>query len=402
MMIISSVPKGADIYLNDILQKQKTTSITRLENLLPGDYDIKLSKEGYFNWEKRLPVYENATAFAEKVILWKKSSSTPIATTSLSQWLPTVDGQKIAFIDSTGIPTITNLDNEKIIIPALNQSRNFNLLGWSVDNKNLLLQSDDQFMIWDTSRDKNIFKTLPGKNYTLIKWDLTDENKLYGINASGLWQITLPNFDSKLISAEKITDSLIIDNDLYTINSEGKIFHSYLNGDASIKEINQIRCNDCKFINKKSARLILLGKDSQNIFIIDPTNGNANIQNQAKGVAWLDNSWLGLTIGDPNTILFFNDFEIWIYSFNKATPELVTRLGQPIIGAIWHNQGRHIIFSSDNKLQIIELDNRELRNIVQLTEAKTIGNINLSHDSKTLYYYGQLDNQSRIYKLPIQ
>ena len=72
ILVISSVPRRADIFLNGKKIENKTTP-ARLENILPADYEIKLAKNGYHDWNKRLTVLENSSTFAEKILLWKNS-----------------------------------------------------------------------------------------------------------------------------------------------------------------------------------------------------------------------------------------------------------------------------------------------------------------------------------------
>ena len=71
IIFVRSEPSGANIYLDG--KKQTETTPARLRNLLPGDYDVKISKKGYTDWEKNLPVASELTTFAEDVALFKNS-----------------------------------------------------------------------------------------------------------------------------------------------------------------------------------------------------------------------------------------------------------------------------------------------------------------------------------------
>ena len=54
IMIISSMPRRAQISLNGTVYDKDTTP-TKVENMLPGDYEITLTKEGYHNGTKNCP-----------------------------------------------------------------------------------------------------------------------------------------------------------------------------------------------------------------------------------------------------------------------------------------------------------------------------------------------------------
>ena len=57
VLFLESKPSRADIYLNNRKHKQKTTA--RLSRLIPGEYDVKIVKDGFKAWEKKLTVYPN-------------------------------------------------------------------------------------------------------------------------------------------------------------------------------------------------------------------------------------------------------------------------------------------------------------------------------------------------------
>ena len=72
-----SRPSGAEIYLDGELRSERTPA--RLRNLLPSDYDIKVTKKGYGVWEKTLPVASGLTTFPEDIVLWKTAEPEAIA-----------------------------------------------------------------------------------------------------------------------------------------------------------------------------------------------------------------------------------------------------------------------------------------------------------------------------------
>ena len=68
IIFVRSRPSGADIYLDG--KKRTETTPARLRDLLPGDYDVKISKKGYSDWDKVLPVGSELTTFAESIALF--------------------------------------------------------------------------------------------------------------------------------------------------------------------------------------------------------------------------------------------------------------------------------------------------------------------------------------------
>lgn len=395
IIIISSIPKKADIYLNGKKVENKFTP-AEIKNVLPGDYEIVLSKEGYHNWQKKLPVYENFTTFAEKVNLWKFASSTQLSNSTILDWQISNDGNSIVLEDSSGLISIFDLnDNTFSAIETIPANSILEDISWSKDNRKVLIKyakDSTNHLIVSYDINSNKAQNIVNKNYTDIKWSLENDNIIYAKNESGLWQIDTTNNSSKLIINGAIAGDYIIENNyLYSVN-EKFIYRKNINDKNSIPEnIDSIPCPTCKFVNNNSSRIILRDAN-QNLFIVDPSGQNKTVASKAKEIDWL-NSY---------TLLYYNDFEIWIYSFRENAPKLITRFGQPISQAIWQTGGRHIIFSSDNKIKIIELDDRELRNIIDLADNTNIKYLEIDRKGDNLYFSGESKGQAGIFKLNIQ
>ena len=65
---IKSYPRNAEIYINDLKSKHKTPK--QITNLAPGTYTLKITKNNYTPWQKKLSVYSGETTFVEDVVLF--------------------------------------------------------------------------------------------------------------------------------------------------------------------------------------------------------------------------------------------------------------------------------------------------------------------------------------------
>ena len=70
IIFLESKPENVDVWLNGKLVDNKTPA--RMTNLLPNEYEIKLSKEGYYDWQKTVQVYESQTTNLQYIRLFKK------------------------------------------------------------------------------------------------------------------------------------------------------------------------------------------------------------------------------------------------------------------------------------------------------------------------------------------
>jgi hypothetical protein len=64
LLVATSAPDGAQVIINGHL----TTATDNTINLAPGDYDIKIFKEGYFPWEKKITVKKEVVSKADALL----------------------------------------------------------------------------------------------------------------------------------------------------------------------------------------------------------------------------------------------------------------------------------------------------------------------------------------------
>jgi len=393
---ITSLPRGADIYLNGIKYTGQTPA--KIEKVLPGDYEIKLSKNGYFNWQKKLAVYENGTTFAEDVILWKQSQSLILSTTSPSSWLVSPDKNIVAFVSGSEIGLLDinsgifgEISGGNIeIISTLANEDGIKLISWSPSGRYILARISDalvSYFLIDTMAKTNKKISGSGKSYITIKWDSATDN-LYGLDKAGLWQVDLSSLKTTLVTKIGGNDFYFYNRYLYWLNNQG-LGRQTADGQGAIEQIANLNCSTaCQINTIKGSKALIIDPTDKNLFIIDLNRQLKNITATAGGLDWLNN----------DSLVFYNYFEIYIFDFSKDSPELITRLGTPITAAIWHPQGRHLIFSSDGKIKIIELDNRELRNIIDVASGQA-DFLTIDRSGDNLYY--SIDRQG-IFKLNIK
>ena len=76
VLSVDSKPSNATIILDEKSLKKETPAV--LKNLIPQEYLIKLEKDGYHPWQKRLTVLPNQATLTNEVTLLKKSSPSVI------------------------------------------------------------------------------------------------------------------------------------------------------------------------------------------------------------------------------------------------------------------------------------------------------------------------------------
>lgn len=156
---VTTIPEDAHIILNN--NDTSRSSPALISDLEPGNYTIRLEKDGYFSWQKSLPVVSEKTTFAHNVLLFKSKPPT---------LLPEV-----------------NSDIFKNSLQGVQSFKNFMVL---YDEKL------DKIVVIDNLLKKRIVE-LPGK---FAVWRKNDTPLLFTYSNHEIWQFNPSNYQNKLVN----------------------------------------------------------------------------------------------------------------------------------------------------------------------------------------------------------
>lgn len=148
MLVATSLPDGAQVFINDHL----TTATDDTLNLFPGDYIIKIVKDGYFPWEKKIKLQKEVVAKAEARLFPtapKLSNITtsgvgdPVIDPSMTKLAYTVASQSarkngIYVLDMTSRPILTLQSASTQIVDETADAFSNAQLSWSPDGTELI------------------------------------------------------------------------------------------------------------------------------------------------------------------------------------------------------------------------------------------------------------------------
>lgn len=117
LLVATSRPDGASVYINGHL----TTATANTINLAPGEYTVKIFKDGYFPWEKKLKIQKEVVTKADALLfpkapklesLTNTGAGNPVQDPSKTRLAYTVASQSarrngIYIIDLTNRPILT-------------------------------------------------------------------------------------------------------------------------------------------------------------------------------------------------------------------------------------------------------------------------------------------------------
>lgn len=408
MLILDTEPEGAKIYLNgkpeqNLFKKYFSdqenfiTTPAKIKNLLPGEYEIKMEKDGYWPWEKKLEVKPGMAAFAEDIFLFKQDLPLLLASGIIQETLLSPDKNKLAGLSEEKI-SIINLETEDIKEFSFKQEKTDSFF-WSPDSKKILAGAT--VFNLEVLPKKIELETLIEKSALKLKWRGNNEIAYIASAGKNILSYNLETkTNNKLFSGEKIIDFLIKDNNLFIISQADKtntLSINEIDGSKNIRNIELPSFADFEFINPENNLINLYDKKQQTLYLINPFSNFplAETINNIKYAYWINDSKL----------LYGNNFEIWTMNFpgeQTRYKTLITRISSPINKIIWHPSNNYIIYSDDNDLYALELDDREKRNTTELTRLDNIAFPNLNRDGTALYFHAKIGNQEGLYKLAIQ
>jgi dipeptidyl aminopeptidase/acylaminoacyl peptidase len=199
LLVTKSIPDGAQVFINGKLKTATDNTI----NLAPGDYSVKISKEGYFPWEKQIKIHAEVVSRAEALLI--PSAPKLESITDVGATTPTID------------PTLTKI---AFVVASQSSKRNGIYVFDMKSNPLLTLQSsstqivDDSYDLFSQSQiswspdGKDLIATVSANNISNTYLLDTDQPNTPPNNVTE----TLPTVDGSWTKLKKAKDRAVLDS----------------------------------------------------------------------------------------------------------------------------------------------------------------------------------------------
>lgn len=434
IIYITSTPQdNIKIFINGKEEKEKLNikGVFKkdyvLYNLMPQTYDIRISKDGYFSWEKRLAVSPGLTTYARPLLLpINPKNSLVLEDAGIFNWSISPDFKKIAYLKKEKNKiyffaySMEKKSANSIILNDIDPETDKNLflnpditpnIRWSTGS-NVMLEfaSDPPLLIALSANDNKITsigKFQPEAKIINAEWNQNNTSYVFQTGQQTLYRVNvLPNFNIAVKIADNVSGFTVKNNTVYYLDAKNMYFYSFsLNNPEDKKQFSfePLKKNgNAANISAPSAQVIISNKSD--ISIID-SEKNLYIIKQ--------NSGTPVRIGnDVNTaefsasgdyLLYSSPFEIYTYGIEDKTKNIVTRLAQKVEKAVWYKDYEHIWFINDSALKIIETDSSPIPNVFDFIKFSAPPQ-HFAYDSKTntIYYDQTIDDKLSIHQLAIE
>lgn len=410
-LVLSTVPSGATISLNG--QALKFVTPKTLRAILPATYNVKLSKDGYRPWEKKLQIKAGSAIFVSNIRLWKNSIPEKISDGIYQLFSPSPDGASVIFTawrdnkeQFFRFDVLTDT-LPRLIFERPMQKPSSDLI-WSPQMNRVLVGGPEVIGILELGRKtswQKISDFIPA-NISNFRWDTANDNLLYGSDEQIVYIIDLAKKDTtSLINAspkpgnkEKLTDYWLRDNTLFAlvqVNESKSLLRAFsLIEETKNKEFPLPGSLAYKFLSSNDD-LIAIQDSAQKMTVIRITNESIF---QILDVPNVNQAIFSIETGD---LLYATPFEIWTYNPKTDTTNLLTRIATEISKINWYPDGSHVLLASNNALVIMERDERDARNQWELTAFRDLTGYAMSPDGTAIYFTGTIGSTPGFWRLDL-
>lgn len=375
--LLRTIPSGADVFLNDKKAGGKTPS--SIQNLLPGSYNLRISKDGYRDWQKNLPIVGTMVTDARDVRLLPVAIEEDVMRGSITNFFISPKRQKLCLIEQTKsgfqarlVPFNKYADAGTLIKIAVGKREKVSVL-WSPSEDNLILT-----LTSDKSARNFLVNTATGKATALTP----DDAKIFG------WVATLT--DEKLVKLKQNraiiaplnstgTETLSQTTQAISFSDHGFALLENNNGQYNIRtfsqsgnEQDQIAIPEAnnnivsEIFYSPAGDIALLAGTAQNLIVWDSAERIwRNVSAHAENVRW---SPEGDKIAWQES-----EFDLWVMNLHEKrtlltpyVPELIARLSTAIRAPFWYAGSHQILFFEKDVLKIADLDPRDGHRIENL------------------------------------
>lgn len=148
LLVTTSSPDGAQVFINGHL----TTATDNTINLSPGDYNVKIFKDGYFPWNKKITVKKEVVSKADALLLPNAPKLESITNVGVLSPVLDTTGTKIAYsvasqsaikngiyiLDMTLRPILTLQSSSTQIASDTTVAFSQSIVKWSPDSKQII------------------------------------------------------------------------------------------------------------------------------------------------------------------------------------------------------------------------------------------------------------------------
>ncbi|MDP2631794.1 MAG: PEGA domain-containing protein [Candidatus Uhrbacteria bacterium] len=393
VLSVSTTPRNVNIFLNDIDTKRKSPYI--LKHQIPGNYTLKLQKDRYRTWEGKVEILSGQTTTIHNVLLFADAVTENLLEVEPYAFSANPDGTSVAYLNfdhSWYELWLYDLEKEKSSMIGRFSNLEDPELVWSAKGGYLLLHDSTQAEIFSKNGTAINSQLAVSAITTSIFWHPSTDNLLYMSTTEELLQLDL--------SAGSITtfnnvdaETILIDASIITFFDNGTNVELRQTVQDETSLIALLPRAEYKIAMRDAEFMLLTDEKSHIILINIHAEQPILLEKEVKLYDWLE---------DKDLLAFSDGNEIDVYDASSHNTEVVTRQGAAISAIKWHPIGTNILYTAENKLEVIEYQKiAEQRVTTTLIDNMEIESFWIDEDADFVFLYGTLDSITGLFELAL-
>src|SRR5512133_2851100 len=344
-LILDTTPENAKISLNGQVQ-EKGTPVT-IKNLSPRTYQIDFSLNGYHSWQKTLQVLPERVTFVNNVVLWLDSTPQLFISGAFGVSSISPNGKYAISVKTQGdaqeLVLLEVATGKETLIDRSGRTQPIKSFEWNDDSSAVILERSDLMKELVVRRNAKPSIDLPSG---FFRWE------------NGM-----------------LIGSLDGDRYVYDVSNDSTTYDPF---DQRVKDV----FGDYQIIATTGTRSLALIERGENVRFDLPV-GDWRFASKHDDYIFLRNGsdWLSFDPSDKSTsaVRFKSDASLKVSNQSKRA-ELLSRyggelsLGKPgeqmnllvrksdsIIGAVWHESEKYVIYATTHEVVALDLDDRDHR-----------------------------------------
>lgn len=396
VVLLETFPRRADALVNN---EDVGKTPQAVPNIPAGDVHIKVTKEGYRDWEKTIAVKPGLVTELRGIRLWIAARNPKIIASGAELLSLSPNRQLVAVYFGNKTLQVFDKEGEAITSPVPVRRSPKGLL-WAPDNTTILLQnhdaSNDIFTVGAVSVTPRSLPPLQG--VTKAAWDPRVPGRLFTQNQAGTVRIHNILTQASATILTRATDFGLSGRNLFIVTQGGKINQYTLQGILQRTLPVELNGTALQLLITPDGRIAIVA-DGKLSVVRDDTL--IEVSAAALQAQWSPDGRTLLVQPDANSLYIYNEAD-------ERSPapahelHLVARLSRAIKSPQWFAGGAHLLYQVEDEIKVIETDTRD-HSIEEIIDTTNLGEAHamVGEDGETMFYLKRMEGLTNLVVTPL-
>lgn len=382
---INAYPKGASISVDGVQKEIISTLFLSqgklISGLIPGTHDVKVEKSGFTPWEKNLEVKPNLVTEARNIFLAPINKKESVVVDGINDFIVSDSQALIAYSQKNTITILDLASGAANVIPQ-HAGESIGKISFGSDENHLIIESflKNKVRKYVTNVKTGAITDIPedeADKYVVLRQYPSGQEKLAALSSRNtLYTIDLASPNAKTETARNVSTFELFDTKLIYATLAPTILYEKDLVSGETVQITQSPIDNFD----SSARILRSGDghlaiidNKKTLYLYDDVNAVFNLvaRNIIKASFSPDKKKLLYQNRNELYVKYLRDILIQPYK-KIGDVDFITRFSQPIQNSEWFSyDNEHILFATEGKLKLVELDDRDERNTQDISAVRS-------------------------------